>query len=164
MYVCHVWDACHACTVLNVCIVCVVPLCVCVLCAFCFALSSPAKHIYHDALQLVVQGPRRSSACGAKSITCAHVCLPKRKQQKTKHATLNMKHNNKKCKRNSYCSRWWHIALYVLYCRGGTWISRSIILMLCCNDLVCMREWNGWRGGRAGNVFAAPFFPLGFVS
>ena len=35
--------------------------------AFCFACSSSAPCIYHDDLQLVVQGPRRSSACGAKS-------------------------------------------------------------------------------------------------
>ena len=45
----------------------------CVLCVcfsvvrFCFAFSSSATYIYHDALQIVVQGPRRSSACGAKS-------------------------------------------------------------------------------------------------
>ena len=35
--------------------------------AFWFAVSLFAPYIRHDALQLVVQGPRRSSACGAKS-------------------------------------------------------------------------------------------------
>ena len=41
--------------------------CVVVWCAFCLVFSSSATYIYHDALQLVVQGPRRSSACGSRS-------------------------------------------------------------------------------------------------